>query len=135
VANSIVSKFTDPAQTWNNRLQQDGFLLGTSPNEWLCLNASSLPASSHILCVADGEGRNSEWLAGLGHLVDAFDIAEVGVAKARKLAEKNGVMVNYRVDDCDSFRQRALSFKSFDVTLRGAGAHRVIPRGGEEASA
>jgi SAM-dependent methyltransferase len=43
------------------------------------------------------------FLAGLGHQVDAFDIAEVGVAKARKLAEKNGVQVNYRVADCDSF--------------------------------
>jgi SAM-dependent methyltransferase len=35
--------------------------------------------------------------------VDAFDIAEVGVAKARRLAAERGVSVNFSVADCDSF--------------------------------
>ncbi len=56
-----------------------------------------------MLCVADGEGRNSVWLARQGLVVDAFDIAEVGVAKARSLAARAGVAVNYRVADCDHF--------------------------------
>jgi SAM-dependent methyltransferase len=54
-----------------------------------------------VLCVADGEGRNSVFLAGRGLVVDAFDIAELGVAKARRLAADHGVAVNYAVADCD----------------------------------
>ena len=36
-------------------------------------------------------------------LVDAFDISEVGVAKARKLAAATGVSVELSVSDCDSW--------------------------------
>ena len=35
--------------------------------------------------------------------VDAFDIAEVGVAKARRLAAAQGVTVNFAVADCDGY--------------------------------
>ena len=35
--------------------------------------------------------------------MDAFDIAEVGVAKARQLAADHGVAVHYQVVDCDGF--------------------------------
>jgi SAM-dependent methyltransferase len=56
-----------------------------------------------VLCVADGEGRNSVWLAAQGLRVDAFDIADVGAAKARRLAAAKGVNVNYTVADCDDF--------------------------------
>ena len=53
--------------------------------------------------MADGEGRNSVWLARRGLAVQAFDIAEQGVAKARRLAAEQGVEVDYVVADCDSF--------------------------------
>jgi len=56
-----------------------------------------------VLSVADGEGRNSVWLARRGLRVDAFDISEVGVAKARRLAAAQGVEVNFSVADCDGF--------------------------------
>jgi SAM-dependent methyltransferase len=56
-----------------------------------------------VLCVADGEGRNGVWLAGQGLTVDAFDVAEVGVAKARRLAAERGVTVNFAVADCDAY--------------------------------
>lgn len=56
-----------------------------------------------VLCVADGEGRNSVWLARQGLQVDAFDVSEVGVAKARALAASQHVQVNFTVSDCDVF--------------------------------
>jgi 2-polyprenyl-3-methyl-5-hydroxy-6-metoxy-1,4-benzoquinol methylase len=40
------------------------------------------------LVVADGEGRNSVWLAEQGLITTAFDISPVGVNKARKLAQQ-----------------------------------------------
>jgi len=95
--------FANPAQTWNQRYQSEGFLFGTEPNHWLARHAPVWKRGDRVLCVADGEGRNSVWLAQRGLRVDAFDIAEVGVAKARAFAEAAGAAVNLQVADVDSF--------------------------------
>jgi SAM-dependent methyltransferase len=95
--------FADPAGTWNRRFGDEGYLFGTAPNSWLREHAKIWQPGQRILSVADGEGRNSVWLAGLGLVVDAFDVAEVGVAKARRLATTQGVAVNFAVSDCDAF--------------------------------
>ena len=95
--------FTDPAGTWNRRFAADGFLFGTAPNAWLCAHAGAWQPGQRVLCVADGEGRNSVWLAGRGLDVEAFDISDVGVAKARALAAEQGVSVNFAVSDCDAY--------------------------------
>ena len=95
--------FADPAGTWNRRFGDEGYLFGTAPNSWLREHAEIWQPGQRILSVADGEGRNSVWLAGLGLVVDAFDVAEVGVAKARRLATTQGVAVNFAVSDCDAF--------------------------------
>lgn len=96
--------FTDAAQTWNRRFASagDGFLFGREPNAWLQRHAA-WPAGARVLCVADGEGRNSVWLARQGLQVDAFDIAEAGVRKARALAAEAGVTVHYDVADVDGW--------------------------------
>jgi 2-polyprenyl-3-methyl-5-hydroxy-6-metoxy-1,4-benzoquinol methylase len=95
--------FADPAGTWNKRFAADGYLFGTEPNTWLREHAGVWSSGQRVLCVADGEGRNSVWLARQGLQVDAFDIAEVGVAKAQRLAAEQGVKVNLQVSDCDGF--------------------------------
>ncbi|WP_088280870.1 cyclopropane-fatty-acyl-phospholipid synthase family protein [Ideonella sp. A 288] len=97
------SPFADPAGTWNRRFAEDGYLFGTEPNAWLREHAGVWAPGDRVLCVADGEGRNSVWLAGRGLVVDAFDIADVGVAKARNLAAQQGVAVNFTVADCDAY--------------------------------
>ena len=96
-------QFSDPAGTWNRRFSESGSLFGEAPNEWLRERACAWSPGDRVLCVADGEGRNSVWLAEQGLAVDAFDIAQVGVAKARSLAATKGVMVNFTVADCDSY--------------------------------
>ena len=95
--------FSDAAATWNRRFEADGFLFGTEPNVWLSEHTDVWPTGGRILCVADGEGRNSVWLARKGFVVDAFDIADVGVAKAHRLADMAGVTVNFTVADCDAY--------------------------------
>jgi SAM-dependent methyltransferase len=95
--------FADPAGTWNKRFAEAGYLFGIEPNVWLREHASVWQPGQRVLCVADGEGRNSVWLAAQGLQVDAFDISEVGVAKARRLAEQQRVTVNFTVADCDAF--------------------------------
>ena len=42
--------------------------------------------------------------------MDAFDIADVGIAKARKLADEVGVRVNFTVTDCDAFPWRPSTY-------------------------
>jgi SAM-dependent methyltransferase len=96
--------FADPAGSWNRRFADDDYLFGSAPNEWLRDHASVWSPGDRVLCVADGEGRNSVWLASRGLAVDAFDIAEVGIAKARRLAAAQGVRVNFAVADCDACR-------------------------------
>ena len=83
--------------SWNDRYGAPGYLFGTEPSEFLRRNASLLGPGSEVLCVADGEGRNSVHLAGLGHRVTAFDASEVGVGKARALAREAGVEVDFNL--------------------------------------
>ncbi len=92
--------FTNPAATWNQRFEGEAYIFGLEPNGYLREQASRLAPGSRVLCVADGEGRNSVWLARQGMNVDAFDISDVGVAKARKLAADAGVTVDFSVADC-----------------------------------
>lgn len=95
--------FADAAQTWNRRYDSPEFLFGTAPNEWLREQAHLLPPRGRVLCVADGEGRNSVWLARQGFQVDAFDVADRAVDKARAFAQREGVSVDFAVADCDGF--------------------------------
>ena len=97
------SSFDDAAQVWNRRFERPDYLFGTEPNGWLATNVQALAAGGRVLCVADGEGRNSVWLAQRGFAVEAFDISPVGVAKARQLALQAGVQVTFSVASCDDF--------------------------------
>jgi SAM-dependent methyltransferase len=97
------SAFADAAETWNRRYAGEDFLFGTEPNAWLREHAGSLPSAGRILSVADGEGRNSVWLAQQGFQVDAFDIAPRAVEKAQAFAQRQGVSVNFALADVDGF--------------------------------
>ena len=95
--------FADPAGAWSRRFAGNDYLFGFEPNAWLREHASVWSPGDRVPCVADGEGRNSVWLTGKGLTVDAFDVAEVGVAKARRVALERGVTVNFAVTDCDAY--------------------------------
>ena len=88
---------------WDARYAAEGFLFGTEPADFLVAQAPHVPPGSKVLCVADGEGRNSVYLAGLGHTVRAFDASEVGVAKARGLAEARGVDVAFNISGVEDW--------------------------------
>jgi SAM-dependent methyltransferase len=104
VAATSLPSFDDPAGTWNRRFSESGYLFGTEPNAWLLEHADAWQAGERVLSIADGEGRNSVWLAQRGLTVDAFDISEVGVRKARDFARITGVKVNFAVADIAELR-------------------------------
>lgn len=89
--------FADPRATWDARFARDEYIFGTAPNAFLAAQRERLQPGQRALAVADGEGRNSVWLARQGLQVTAFDIAPRGVAKARALAARAGVAVDHHV--------------------------------------
>jgi SAM-dependent methyltransferase len=84
---------------WNARYDRPDYLFGRAPAAFLRAQAGQIPQGSRVLVVADGEGRNSVYLAGLGHDVTAFDAAPNAVEKARRLAAEQGVSVDLSVAD------------------------------------
>jgi SAM-dependent methyltransferase len=95
--------FADAAGTWDQRFSGPDYLFGTAPNRYLASQRHLFEPGKRALAVADGEGRNSVWLAQQGLQVDAFDLSPVGVAKARGLARQGCVTVDYHVADCDGW--------------------------------
>ncbi len=93
---------------WDQRYATQDYLFGTEPADFLRREGGLIPAGARVLCVADGEGRNSVWLARQGMRVTAFDASPVGVEKARALAADRGVEVAFNVagvEDWDWSRQ------------------------------
>ncbi len=84
---------------WNSRFAAAGYVFGTEPNQFLAAQAARLKPGMRVLCVADGEGRNSVGLAKLGLAVTAFDFSPNALAKARRLAATSGVSVDFRESD------------------------------------
>lgn len=57
--------------------------------------ACSLPRAARLLVLADGSGRDSTWLAQLGHQVTAVEVSPAAVALARSRAQRSHVSVNH----------------------------------------
>ena len=79
---------------WDERYSAEEYAYGTNPNKFLEANVSSIPKGK-VLSLAEGEGRNAVFLASQGYSVTAVDASLVGLNKARKLAEENGVIVEF----------------------------------------
>jgi SAM-dependent methyltransferase len=84
---------------WNERYAAPGFLFGTEPAAFLKDQSALLAPGGEALAVADGEGRNSIYLAERGLAVTAMDASDVAVAKARALAAERGVAIDFHVAD------------------------------------
>ena len=86
---------------WDQRFAAAGeaYVFGEAPNHFLEAHTDLLTDNSRVLCVADGEGRNSVWLAQNGHQVHATEFSPVALAKARQLAERAGVSVHFEHAD------------------------------------
>ena len=88
---------------WNARFADEEYLFGEAPNAFLAAHAAEM-TPGRALCVADGEGRNGVWLAGLGWQVVSLDFSDVAQRKAAALAARRGVtleLVQADVHDWD----------------------------------
>lgn len=98
-----MANFKNPLETWNERYAGPDYVFGESPNEFVRAAAGHLAVGQSVLCVADGEGRNSVWLAERGLRVTAFDFAPNAVEKARRLARQRNVHVDHRMGDIETW--------------------------------
>lgn len=135
---------------WNDRYAGDEYLFGTEPADFLPRVAEWLKPGATVLAIADGEGRNSVWLAAEGLRVTAFDSAPNAIAKAQKLAAARGVEVAFHLSDLDGWdwsrdfdvvagifiqfvgpAERATLFRRIDAALKPGGLlllHGYAPR-------
>ncbi|NTV14487.1 MAG: class I SAM-dependent methyltransferase [Desulfobulbaceae bacterium] len=88
---------------WDERYASEEFVYGTEPNDFLRESVRYLPAGK-VLCLAEGEGRNSVFLAASGYRVTAVDSSGVGLAKARRLAESRGLAIETLTTDLGEYR-------------------------------
>jgi 2-polyprenyl-3-methyl-5-hydroxy-6-metoxy-1,4-benzoquinol methylase len=100
----MTTAFSDGADFWNKRFNTPDYIFGKAPNEYLQAQAwLHLKKGDSVLCVADGEGRNSVWLAKQGMRVDAFDLSEIALSKAVALATEEAVQVQFSLASSDTW--------------------------------
>lgn len=87
---------------WDERFSEPGYAYGTERNGFLASVAEQIPPGK-VLCLAEGEGRNAVYLAGLGFDVTAVDTSTVGLAKAEALARDNGVTIETVLADLEDY--------------------------------
>ncbi len=80
---------------WNERYSKPGFLFGIDPAQFLSEQQAYLKRGHKALAVADGEGRNSVFMAECGLDVTAMDSSEVGLDKAAGLAAARSACINF----------------------------------------
>lgn len=78
---------------WDERFRADEYAYGREPNDFLRAEAHRI-APGRVLCLAEGEGRNAVFLAGMGHAVTAVDFSTQGIAKTKRLAREKNVAVS-----------------------------------------
>ncbi|CAM3271257.1 class I SAM-dependent methyltransferase [Filibacter tadaridae] len=83
---------------WQDKFSAVEYVYGKEPNGFLVEAAQQLQ-TGNVLCIAEGEGRNSVYLASLGFDVTAWDYAQAGLDKTNRLADEKGVHVKTELHD------------------------------------
>ena len=97
------------SQFWDDRYRGDEYAYGREPNEFLRAEAHRI-APGRVLCLAEGEGRNAVFLAGLGHEVTAVDFSAEGIRKTERLAREKNVKVETVQADLATYEPRLEAF-------------------------
>lgn len=90
-------------EKWNKKYGASDHTADRQPCAWFSENAHLLSGQGKALDIAMGEGRNAAFAAELGYDVTGIDISEVGVERAKGLAEEKKLKLNYKVADLDNY--------------------------------
>ena len=84
---------------WEARYATPEYVFGTAPAAFLVRHRQYLTPGRTALSVADGEGRNSVFMAEQGMRVTALELVPRAIEKALALAAARGVSVDFRHAD------------------------------------
>jgi len=98
---------------WDQRYSGEDLLWRADPNRFLVAQVGDLHPG-RALDVACGEGRNAVWLAERGWQAVGVDFSEVGLRKARELANGRGVNVDWVAANLIDYRPDP---RAFDLVL------------------
>jgi len=90
-------------EQWEEKFSTPEYQFGTAPNGFLVREAGRLKPAADVLCIADGEGRNSTWLAEQGYRVHAVEAAANAIVKAKALTAERGVEVRHEQVDLEEW--------------------------------
>lgn len=88
-------------EKWNDKYSSQELVFGTTPNEFLTLQASRLKKGASLFCPGDGEGRNGLWLAEQGFTVLSIDGASNATRKASAIAETLNLSERFTAQTAD----------------------------------
>lgn len=87
---------------WDERYKSTPFYYGKMPNDFVVSSVAHIP-KGEVLCLAEGEGRNSVFLARSGYQVTGVDLSEQALSHAQQLAKENKVEVHYEHADLSNY--------------------------------
>ena len=99
--------------SWDRRYEGRELVWTAEPNRFLVAETETL-APGRAIDLACGEGRNAVWLAERGWRAVGADFSEVGLRKARELANGRGVSVEWVAADLLDYRPDP---RAFDLVL------------------
>ncbi len=111
---------TDYEEYYNS----EDYYWGLTPND-ICYDIMKIKPPTkpyRVLDIGCGEGRDAVFLAKNGYAVTAYDAAGTGLKKARALAEKSGVYVDFFKGDIKDYRLTS----NFDIVF-SSGVFHYIP--------
>jgi len=96
-------------EAWNQRYADAELVWSAEANRFLVEAVTALPPG-RALDLGAGEGRNAIWLAERGWHVTAVDFSDIGLQKARRLAEARGVEVDWIEANLRSYQPERAAF-------------------------
>ena len=116
---------------WNARYAATDLVWGSEPNRFVVAELEGRTPQGRALDLACGEGRNAIWLAAQGWRVTAVDFSEVAIERARKLAARRGVDIEWLREDLASYAPPEAAFQLVLIAylqIPGAELRRVLAR-------
>jgi len=121
---SLLGYPTKSVTEYDNHYAGEEYYWGLEPNK-LCYEIMQRkpPVKPYkILDIGCGEGKDAVFLAKNGYDVTAFDVSDIGIQKAKALAEIHGVTVDFFKADIKDFRIDA----EYDIIF-SSGVFHYIP--------
>ena len=97
------------SDAWDEKYSTSELIWSAEPNRFVAAELDDLPPG-RALDLACGEGRNSIWLASKRWDVVGVDFSRVALDKARAIAERRGVAVEWVVADVTTYEPPTSAF-------------------------